>query len=321
MRDRATMGVWIFGRLAPGASLTQVRAEFATISQRVEAAYPQTNKGQVVLPIPYSALATGSLLSRQGNYLLSIFSVITLLTVLIVCANVANLMLARAEARQRELALRQSLGASRARIVRMLLTEGVVVSLVAWMAACGAALASLARWPVCFRRIRRAPRSTPTSRPIGGCRVRDDARGHRDGRVHAGPGHARMAAGGVALAQSRRAQRRARALEAVERARRPAARVLRAPAGLRQARLPLALPHGPTGSRLQDGSPAARHREYGRECHNAICEPPADCAPSRAPAHHSWHRIDLAPHDRSPSGAKPFAAIPRTSPCAQIRTS
>jgi predicted permease len=142
VHDRTTMGVWIFGRLAPDASLVRAQTEFAAISRRLQAAYPETNTGQVVLPIPYSALATGSLLSRQGNYMLAIFSVITLLTVLIVCANVANLMLGRAEARQRELALRQSLGASRPRIVRMLLTEGALVSLVAWVAAYGAALAS-----------------------------------------------------------------------------------------------------------------------------------------------------------------------------------
>jgi putative ABC transport system permease protein len=141
LHDRTIMGAWIFGRLLPGTTLPQAKAEFAAISRRVEAAYPEANKGQVVLPIPYSALATGSLLSRQGNYMLAIFSVITLLTVLIVCANVANLMLARAEARQRELALRQSLGASRVRIVRMLLTEGIVVSTAAWAAASAAAVA------------------------------------------------------------------------------------------------------------------------------------------------------------------------------------
>jgi putative ABC transport system permease protein len=140
VNDRSTLRMWIFGRLTSGTSLAQARAEFAAISRRLQTAYPEANKGQVVFPIPYSAIATGSLLSRQGNYILAIFSVITVLTVLIVCANVANLMLARAAARQRELALRQSLGASRTRIIRMLLAEGVLASTVAWAAACAAAI-------------------------------------------------------------------------------------------------------------------------------------------------------------------------------------
>ena len=63
-----------------------------------------------------------------------------MLTVLIVSANVANLMLSRAVARQRETAVRQSLGASRWRVVRLLLAEGLSISLVAWLAACLIAL-------------------------------------------------------------------------------------------------------------------------------------------------------------------------------------
>jgi predicted permease len=68
--------------------------------------------------------------------MLAIFSDVTLLTIAIVCANVANLLIARAVIRQRELALRQSLGASRFRVARGLLAEGLVLSGVAWCAAC-----------------------------------------------------------------------------------------------------------------------------------------------------------------------------------------
>ena len=68
--------------------------------------------------------------------MLAVFSVVTALTLVIVCANVTKLLIARAMVRQREMAVRQSLGASRGRIVRSLLAEGLVLSVVAWIAAC-----------------------------------------------------------------------------------------------------------------------------------------------------------------------------------------
>jgi predicted permease len=70
---------------------------------------------------------------------LALFSIVTLLTLLVVSANIANLMLGRAVARQRETAVRRSLGASRVRVLRMLVAEGAVIALVGWAASCVAA--------------------------------------------------------------------------------------------------------------------------------------------------------------------------------------
>ena len=125
------------GRLAPGVALSQARAEFDAISRQLQTADPDHNKKKRVVLFPYSATGAGdSPIAQQGPRFLAIFSVVTMLTLLIVCANVANLMLARAVGRQREMAVRQSFGASRIRIVRILLAEGFVVSLTAWGVAC-----------------------------------------------------------------------------------------------------------------------------------------------------------------------------------------
>jgi predicted permease len=129
--------IGMVGRLAPGITLSQARAEFDAISQHLQASDPESNKKKKVVLFPYSATGAGdSLIAQQGPRFLAIFSIVTMLTLLIVCANVANLMLARAVSRQREMAVRQSFGASRVRIVRILLAEGFVISLTAWGVAC-----------------------------------------------------------------------------------------------------------------------------------------------------------------------------------------
>jgi len=132
--DRARWTVMMIAQLPPGTSLPQARAEFETLGSQLEAAYPVENKSRRPVISSYSATAmlpTAQIFPR----FLALFSIITAITLLVVSANVANLMLARAVVRQRETAVRQSLGASRARIVRMLLAEGAAVSIVAWMAA------------------------------------------------------------------------------------------------------------------------------------------------------------------------------------------
>ena len=135
--NRSTVDVAMIGRLAEGATLEEAQTELSTLWSQMQRAFPDLHPKVRLRLVPYSATAGGnSIVAMQGNRMLAIFSVVTLLTIAIVCANVTNLLIARAVVRQREIALRQSLGASRLRIVRGLLAEGLVLSAVAWIAAC-----------------------------------------------------------------------------------------------------------------------------------------------------------------------------------------
>ena len=135
--NRSGVDVAMFGRRRPGVSLSSAQSELTTIWTQLQLAHPEVNQKVRVRLVPYSATAGGnSIISTQGTRMLAIFSIVTVLTIAIVCANVANLLIARAVVRQREIALRQSLGASRARIVRGLLAEGLALSVVAWIVAC-----------------------------------------------------------------------------------------------------------------------------------------------------------------------------------------
>ena len=134
VNDRAQSPVDIIGRLAPAASVAAAQSELSTIQRRLELAYPGIDRAPIEV-VPYSATAGGVIPAAAPRFL-AVFSIVTLLTVVIVSANVANLMLARGAARQRETAVRLSIGASRGRIVRLLLAEGAAISVVAWIAAC-----------------------------------------------------------------------------------------------------------------------------------------------------------------------------------------
>jgi len=125
IKSRSNHGYYVIGRLKPGVSVKSAQAEMDTITARLAQQYPNTNVGLGATVYPILADTV-----RMYSTALWVMMGAVGFVLLIACANVANLTLARASGRQREIALRAALGASRWRIIRQLLIESLIIALI-----------------------------------------------------------------------------------------------------------------------------------------------------------------------------------------------
>ena len=147
--ERGVHGLRVIGRLSPGASLAQAQAEMSAIARRLETAYPDTMKGYEARVVPFVDSVVGAVRPRLLVLLGAVGFVL-----LICCANVANLLLARFAGRRREVAVRAALGAGRADLARQSLVESLLL-------AAGGGVAGVALAVPCLAWLRRLAPGSP----------------------------------------------------------------------------------------------------------------------------------------------------------------
>jgi putative ABC transport system permease protein len=129
----------VVGRLAPGVTMEQAKADMKDIQERLAREYPESNRGFVIDALNFRYEIPDS----RGRTMFALLQGAVVFVLLIACVNIANLLLARTQARRREIALRTALGAGRGRIVRQLLTESVLLAILGGVLGLGLGVVSL----------------------------------------------------------------------------------------------------------------------------------------------------------------------------------
>ncbi len=141
LTTRGSRSLFLVGRLKPGVSLAQAGVAVGAISARLEKQYPESNTARRMSLVPSSSVAIHPAVDRALYPVAGLLLAVVGLVLLIACANLASFLLARATDRRREIAVRLSLGAHRWQLVRQLVVESILLSLLG-----GVAAVLLAQW-------------------------------------------------------------------------------------------------------------------------------------------------------------------------------
>ena len=129
MENRADRGLLVVGRLRRGVSLQRAQAALTVVSQRLSQQYPEVDKNVKTLVFVETSARLGDPRTGKTALVSGLFMGLAVMVLLLACVNVGNILLVRATVRDRELAIRAALGAGRGHLMRLLLTEGILLAI------------------------------------------------------------------------------------------------------------------------------------------------------------------------------------------------